>query len=288
MGEVASGKPFNEALEEFLSSSQYSPETQYRYRRLLQGFASWYRGTYGEEPDVKLLTPEEVREFLSFLATVKKLRAASVEAHLSAIKALCRFYGRTIKVKGPRKERPPIQALDARELGRILAALEGNDWLSLRNRAMVSLMARAGLRAGEVVRLGLEDVEIKERSGWVLIRRGKGAKERKVPLGKEARQALAEYLKKRPNVEGPLFLSRSFQALSVRDVERVVAQAAKEAGIKKRVTPHTLRHTFATRALQKGMDLATLQSLLGHENISTTGRYLHPDAAKVQEMVEEL
>jgi len=288
MGQGTSGKNFNEALDQFLSSSQYSPETIYRYRRMLERFRSWYLGSYGEEPDFSLLTPEEVREFLSYLTTVKNLRASSVEAHLSAIKALLRFYGRSIKVKSPKKERPPIEALDGRELGRLFAALEGSDWLSLRNQAMVALMARAGLRAGEVVRLGLEDVEIKERSGWVLIRRGKGLKERKVPLSKEARQILSEYMKKRPDAKGPLFLSRTLHALSVRDVERIVAEAAKRAGLKKRVTPHTLRHTFATRFLQKGGDIATLQSLLGHEHLSTTGRYLHPDAAKVQEMVEEL
>jgi len=173
-------------------------------------------------------------------------------------------------------------------LGRLLAALEGDDWISRRNRAMVALMARAGLRVGEVLALKPEDVELNARSGWVLVRKGKGMKERRVPLSAEARRELREYLEVRPQQSGPLFFSRTYQPLTGRDVQRVVVEAARRAGLGKRVTPHTLRHTFATRFLQAGGDLATLQTVLGHSNLSTTARYLHPDAGRVQEMVEEL
>jgi integrase/recombinase XerD len=113
-------------------------------------------------------------------------------------------------------------------------------------------------------------------------------KERWVPLSAEARRELREYLEVRPQRSGPLFFSRTYQPLTGRDVQRVVAEAARRAGLEKRVTPHTLRHTFATRFLQAGGDLATLQTVLGHSNLSTTARYLHPDAGRVQEMVEEL
>ncbi len=133
-----------------------------------------------------------------------------------------------------------------------------------------------------------EDVEMNSRSGWVLVRKGKGVKERRVPLSAEARQALRAYLEVRPQRPGPLFFSRTYQPLRERDVQRVLAEAARRAGIGRRVTPHTLRHTFATRFLRSGGDLATLQAILGHANLSTTARYLHPDTTRMQEMVEEL
>jgi site-specific recombinase XerD len=145
------------------------------------------------------------------------------------------------------------------------------------------------LRVGEVVSLRISDVELRPRSGWVLVRRGKGQKERKVPLSAEARRALQDYLDVRPNVrKETLFVSRSGKPLSSRDVQRMLEEAGRRAGIRKRVTPHILRHTFATRFLRKGGDIATLAEILGHSKIQTTTRYLHPDRERMQEMVEEL
>ncbi len=179
---------------------------------------------------------------------------------------------------------------DGRELGRLLAAVEGPGWQDKRDCALLSLLARAGLRVSEAVALQIGDVEINSRSGSVLVKHGKGLKERRVPLSVEARAALRSYLEVRPSaVDTHLFLSRTLGPLSARDVQRLVAEAARRTGIAKRVTPHTLRHTFATRFLQKnGGDIATLANLLGHSNVSTTTRYLHPNAARVQEMVEEM
>jgi site-specific recombinase XerD len=277
---------WNEQVQPFLE--QYSGITRRRYGDALREFAEWYRTTYGESPDIRLLTPQEVREYVAHLTTVRRLKAASVNVRLAAIRSLARFHERELRVRDVRQERPPVEALDGRELGRLMAALEGDDWVSRRNAAMAALMARAGLRVSEVVALKPEDVELNARSGWVLVRKGKGMKERRVPLSAEARRALREYLEVRPQRSGPLFFSRTYGPMTGRDVERVVKEAARRAGLGKRVTPHILRHTFATRFLQAGGDLATLQSVLGHASLSTTARYLHPDAGRVQEMVEEL
>jgi hypothetical protein len=154
---------WDEQVQPFLE--QHSGITRRRYGDALREFAEWYRTTYGESPDIRLLTPQEVREYVSYLTTVRRLKAASVNVRLAAIRSLARFHERELRVRGVRQERPPVEALDGRELGRLMAALEGDDWVSRRNRAMVALMARAGLRVGEVLALKPEDVELNARSG---------------------------------------------------------------------------------------------------------------------------
>ena len=127
------------------------------------------------------------------------------------------------------------------------------------------------------------------RKGEVLVRHGKGMKERNIPLGRQVRGALEAYLSVRPpTVSDRLFVSRTYNTLSERDIQRMVQNVAYRAGIRQKVTPHLLRHTFATRALRGGVDIATLSRLLGHETLATTARYLHPDKESVAAMVEEL
>ena len=258
----------------------------------MSDFAAWYVQTYGEQPDPTLLTDEETREWRAHLSAVRNLKASAVNLRLSALKGLARFCGRQLQVKGVRQVQSPIDPLTGRELGRLLAVIEGDEdgrWLDKRNVALIAVIARAGLRVGEVVALDLNDVELNARSGWALIRRGKGLKERRVPLALEARKALAAYLEARPEwAKRALFVSKTGRRMTKRDVQRMVTAAAQRAGLARHVTPHTLRHTFATRFLRQDGDLATLQSLLGHVSLTTTSRYLHPDAARVQEMVEGL
>ena len=154
---------------------------------------------------------------------------------------------------------------------------------------MLELMARTGLRVSEMIALRMKDVTLSQRKGELLVRHGKGMKERSIPLGLKVRQALSAYLSVRPETESDwLFLSRTLRPLSSRDIQRMVRNDAYRAGIRRRVTPHLLRHTFATRALRSGVDIATLSRLLGHETLTTTARYLHPDKESVAAMVEEL
>ena len=269
-------------LDDFLSSLT-GPRTVERYRAALDEFAGWYIQTNGKEPDWPLLTAVEVKDYLAYLQSVRRLSAASINLRLAAIRSFLRHLGRTLKVRGPKQVTPPVKALSARELGRLLAAAEG----SVRDTAILNLLARAGLRVGEVVRLRLEDVEINGRSGWVTVKGGKGNKTRRVPLNTEVRRALKAWLDERPQAaEGWLFLSRNGKPLAERDVQRLVAEYGRIAGVN--ATPHTLRHTFATRVIEKGVDVATLQALLGHSRLETTGRYLHPTAERIQAVVEDL
>ena len=152
-------------IDDFLTTLT-SPRTAERYRAALEEFTAWYRQTNGTEPDWKLLTPVEVKDYIAYLQTVRRLSPASVNLRLAAIRSLLKYLGRSLRVKGPNQVLPPVRALTPRELGRLLAAAEG----SPRDTAMLNLMARAGLRVGEVVRLLLTDVELNGRSGWLTIR----------------------------------------------------------------------------------------------------------------------
>ncbi len=268
---------------------EYEGITRRRYTDALAEFATWYQATYDALPEPALLTAEELREYRNHLVA-QGHKAATVNLRLAPLRGLLRSIGRNVKVKGVKQVKPAIEALDGRELGRLLAAVEGSDWQDVRNGAMLAILARAGLRLSEALALKLDDVTLNDRSGSLLVRQGKGKKERTVALAKEARAALRAYLEVRPKMAQTevLFISRSWQPLGARDVQRLITEASRRAGIQKTVTPHTLRHTFATRFLQNGGDVATLASLLGHTNVVTTTRYLHPNAARVQEMVEGL
>ena len=277
-----------EAVEAFLSGL-HSPRTQDRYRAALAEFASWYRQTFYDDPDPALLTDLEVRDYVAHLRSVRRLSPSSIHLRLAALRGLLKSLGRTLRVKGPRMQRAPVRALSARELGRLFAAAEGEGWIDKRNIALLALMAKAGLRVGEVVALEAEDIRLSERSGWAIIRSGKGNKRREVPLNAEVRAALRAYLEARPPFPAErLFVSRTGAPLSARDVQRLVAALAQKARIEGKVTPHTLRHTFATRAVEKGVDLAALSALLGHESLATTSRYLHPSRERLAEAVERL
>ena len=247
---------------------------------------------YGETPTPDLLADIEAREWRNYLSGERGLKAATVNQRLAALKGLVRFCGRQLDVQGIKSVRPPIEPLTSRDLGRLLAVAEsavwGPPWLALRNAAMIALMAKAGLRVSEVAGLDVSDVEVKPLSGWATVRRGKGLKERRVPLSSHARKYLQKYLDARPEWAGPpLFISKTGKRVHKRDVQRMISNTAT-SGLERKVSAHVLRHTFATRFLRNGGDLATLRSILGHANIETTSRYLHPDAEGMQNMVEDL
>lgn len=159
--------------------------THRRYRDSLAAFQAWYVQSYDVAPDAKLLTDEEVRDYRAFLTGIKGYKAATVNAYLAPLRAIVRDQGRTLKVKGVRQTRPLIETLDGRDLGRLINAADGPDWQDKRDVALISVLARAGLRVSEALALKVGDVEINARSGVLLVRHGKGLKERPVPLSAE-------------------------------------------------------------------------------------------------------
>jgi integrase/recombinase XerC len=147
-----------------------------------------------------------------------------------------------------------------------------------RDRAMLEVLYATGVRVAELAGLDLEDVDLREGAVRVL---GKGSKERIVPLHRTAIEALRAYLGPREGGTGPLFLNGRGGRLTVRSVHRAVRGRAVAAGLHRRVTPHTLRHTFATHLLDAGADLRLIQELLGHARLTTTQRYTHVTADRL-------
>ena len=134
---------FTDQVSPFLKTAN-TPTTQSAYELGLRQFHEWYLATYSEEPDTLLLTAEEIREWRSFLTNVKRFSAATVNQRLATVLGLVRHYGHSVNVKGMKKVGAPIEPLNGRQIGRLLAVLEGQRWIDKRNVAIVSVMVRAG------------------------------------------------------------------------------------------------------------------------------------------------
>jgi len=160
-------------------------------------------------------------------------------------------------------------------------------WAAVRDRAILAVLANAGLRVAELTALELADINIGERSGQAVVRRGKGGKLRTTALNREARRALADWLNLRGQMDTPaVFAGGRGERLTTRQVQRIVADLAAAAGGE--ATPHTLRHTCAKSLLDSGAKLTEVQSLLGHARLDTTARYTTPSLADLQAAVERL
>ena len=192
----------------------------------------------------------------------------------------------TADLRAPRKSQRLPQVLSRDEVGRLLAAPKGTDPAALRDRALLELMYACGLRASEAVGLDVRDVDLKAQ---VLRTRGKGAKERLVPVGREALAAVKAWLARgRPALVGPgeearLFVNRRGTGLTRQGLYKIVQRHARAVGLEGRMSPHTLRHTFATHLLAGGCDLRSVQEMLGHADVATTQIYTHLSADRLKD-----
>jgi integrase/recombinase XerD len=192
----------------------------------------------------------------------------------------------TADLRGPRRPQKLPRVLSRDEVNRLLAQPSGGEPLALRDRALLEVMYACGLRASEAVGLELGDVDLEE---GLLRARGKGSKERLVPVGRSALAALRVYcVGGRPQLLGVrtstrLFVSRRGDGLTRQGLYKIVQGHARSAGLEDRMSPHTLRHTFATHLLAGGCDLRSLQEMLGHADLSTTQVYTHLSAERLKD-----
>ena len=228
-----------------------------------------------------------LREFVYHLKD-QGLKPTSIRRAISAIRTYFGYLlaeGMVVSDPTERIEAPTIwrrlpDVLSRSEIERLLDAPDPTDTMFWRDKAMLEFAYASGVRVSELIGLRIRDLSLEEGFASVF---GKGAKERLVPIGKAAVRALDLYLRElRPRLErgagkGVVFLNARGQPLSRMGVWKILRRHVERAGISKRVTPHTLRHSFATHLLEGGADLAAVQEMLGHADISTTQIYTHVD-----------
>ena len=228
-----------------------------------------------------------LREFLNHLYTAKKLQKSSVARKLACLKTFFKFMIREgwLKanpaelVSAPRLPKRLPSYLSEDEASAFVQMPQGSSLKDVRDRAILELLYASGLRVSELV--GLSDMNV-DLAGRLVRVFGKGRKERIVPFGEPAARALGNYVAERdrsgvcvPDPKGPLFVNLRGTRLTVFSVQRLVERYRLSLPSGRRVTPHTLRHTFATHLLENGADLRSIQELLGHWSLSTTQKYTH-------------
>lgn len=248
---------------------------------------------YIDEPD--LIKEDDITKFLLSLKK-KKYSTSTISRYLSSIKSFHKFLTKdglvkknvAIQISSPKIDKKLPTVLTVEEVTKFLDSIKGEKPLDLRNEAMFELIYACGFRVSELVGLKINNLHLTSKMIQVI---GKGSKERLVPVNDYAIKILRKYLlEARPLLiknakdSGYVFLNNAGQVLSRVGFFKLLKDLAKKAGITKEISPHTLRHSFATHLLENGVDLRYIQELLGHEDISTTQIYTHLSLGKVKEI----
>lgn len=279
-----------------LERADLAPATVAGYLKDIRQFLGWQ----APEGDFPTLSEGELIAYRQHLTGHCRLRPATVNRRLEALRRLCRWAhaeGRlgndvagAVKPVRVERGRQPVGLSGAEVHGLLRAAGTSGHGHARRDYALVQLLVQTGLRVGEVGALRLADVELRERTGNLRVRDGKGRKERELPLNATVRRALRQYLDQRPSAgtDAPLFLSGRNAPLPVRSIQAIIRRLAERAHIDRvPVSAHTLRHTFALSFLRANPGkLAELASLLGHDSLDTTAVYTRPSADDLAADVE--
>jgi integrase/recombinase XerD len=245
--------------------------------------------------------PADVADFLAELATGERRPACSASTIHRKAACLRSFYKHlrrdeligddpTAALSAPRRSKKLPQVLNYAEVQKLLSSPRGSEPTTLRDRALLEVMYACGLRASETIGLEMPDIDMRE---GFLRARGKGSKERLVPLGRQAIAAISAYLRgARPKLIGErhepkLFVNFRGGPLTRQGLYKIVQRHARDAGLSGRMSPHTLRHSFATHLLAGGCDLRAVQEMLGHADISTTQMYTHLSGDRLKEVYFE-
>ncbi len=294
-----------DGFESYLADERrFSPHTVLAYRKDLDRFAEFWEREFAQQDAEKTpLSRIDTLAVRSHLASLhrRKLANRSLARHLSTLRSFFRWAGREGYL-----EKNPAKSLPAPRVGKtlpramtysdteVLLDAEDEGTFPGRERALFELLYATGLRVSEAAALDLEDVDFSSRLVRVV---GKGRKERIVPFGEVAEEALRDYLPARAalrqridlgaegDLEGePLFVNARGGRLTTRSMARLLKRRLRAAGLSTQISPHALRHTFATHLLEAGADLRAIQELLGHASLSTTQKYTHLDAARLADV----
>ena len=289
-------------LESLVTEKGYSDHTRRAYRKDLLDFFSFLNESYfggranrKRTPEVNLEQVDGImlRGYLGVLH--RKNKKATIARKLSAIRSFFKYLVKNGFISDnpaelvltPKQDKTLPVYLSVDEMFRLLDSIQTDTLLGLRNRAIFETLYSSGLRVSELAEMDFKDVDF---SAAVVQVSGKGKKQRIVPIGRKALAAIKAYrtrLQKQagrhPVDEGPLFLNRFYKRLSPRSIARILNKLVDTIGLLTPVSPHALRHTFATHMLDAGADLRAVQELLGHKSLSTTQKYTHVSIDRLME-----
>jgi integrase/recombinase XerC len=297
--------PLKEAIQEFdrhmAVEKNLSDLTRKSYMSDLRQYRAFLERENASAEEVDGIPADQtlIRSFLASLYR-EKLRKTSISRKMAAIRSFYRYLLREGKVRfnpaellqTPRCETYIPVVLSVDEILSVLGVHFSESAEGLRDRAMLELFYSAGMRLGELTGLNIADCDF---AGGLVKVRGKGRKERILPVGTPAFDAVGAYLKrrgelaaKRPQTdpEEPLFLSIRGMRMNPRGVARVVERVVRASGIGRKISPHALRHTFATHLLDAGADLRSIQEMLGHRSLSTTQKYTTVSVSRLMEVYD--
>ena len=299
----ATRSPIAELMFDFLGYLELerglSRNTLEAYRSDLQQFGD-FLARRGLDPVT--ITPAELAAFVSELAEGRDGRspvaAATLQRKIACLRSFYRHLRRerliehdpAAELRGPRSRARLPQVLSRDEIVRLLGQPRGSSPAAVRDRALLETMYACGLRASEAIGLELSELDLE---GGVLRARGKGSKERLVPIGSKAIASLTDYIEHaRPRLVGlrdepTVFVNLRGRPLSRQGLYKIVQRHATTAGLASRMSPHTLRHSFATHLLAGGCDLRSLQEMLGHADIATTQVYTHLSTERLRDVYFE-
>ncbi len=261
----------------YMTGERKSPHTIKEYRFLVSVFLD-----FAKKP-LEKCSVEDIESYKNYLASVKKY---SKTTQYLAIKALKHFYkfkkaAVPLNLTVPKRPRKMPNYLSEKEASRLIEASKDD----MKTHLIVSLLAHTGMRVGELCSLKISDVDLDENV--VTIHSGKGDKDRIVIMPDYCTELIREYLPKRYKMSDEndyLLISRKGTRFDSSTIQRIIRELAHEAGMAKKVTPHVLRHTFATAILRNGGDIRFIQQLLGHASVATTQIYTHVDDSALKEM----
>lgn len=272
----------NKYLEYLKDTRNLSAHTVKAYNLDLNEFSDFL---LKKNLNINTINNDNIKSFLYSLESSKELKRSSILRKLAALKSFIKYLKKydliknniSIKLKLSNKEKRLPKFLTFEEFEKIIDTFNKNDWASLRNLAILEFLYGSGIRVGELEYSNFGDLN---RISGLLKVKGKRKKERLVPLGKFALKAYSAYMqsligKINFNSLTPLFVNKFMKRITQRSIQRLVKKISSNATSRIQITPHVMRHSFASHLLEKGMDLRTLQELLGHESISTTQIYTH-------------
>ena len=264
----------------------YSPHTVLNYRLDLEGFKGFLGGAPLENVDYLTL-----RKYLAMVKE-KNLSVRTIARRLSTLRSFFKFLTReghlktnpTLSLSSPKQEKHLPVFLTEDEATKLIEAVVAKDERGLRDKAVLETFYSTGIRISELTGLKVDDIDFIRSVVKVM---GKGRKERIVPIGEQAIRAIRAYLEKRKKQSEALFLNKSGKRMTVRGIRNLVQKYVLIASMRHGVSPHTLRHSFATHLLNRGADLRSVQELLGHVNLSTTQIYTHLTTERLKSVYDK-